>query len=300
MNILLLGAEGQLGRALIPSLSNIGEVSTPARSVLDICDSRALQHAVADIAPDLIINAAAFTDVDRAEEEEEEAFRVNAKALEPLVIAAQAVGAGILHYSTDYVFQGDALQPYCEDDPPMPLNTYGRSKLAGEELLLTSDVSVVVARLCWIYAADGMESFLHTMLRLFVKRDTVSVVDDQIGTPNSAEAIAAMTAAIIARACNDTNGPGFWGERAGLLHMSCAGQTSWYRFALAILRGAQARGLIAKDVSLLPCSSDAYPRPAQRPNWSVLSTQRLNKVFEVGSPNWHDALADVLDTLAAQ
>src|SRR5690606_32744438 len=225
---------------------------------------------------------------DLAESEPDAAFRANAQAPGRLAAACADRDALLVHYSTDYVFDGRATHAYREDDPTAPLGIYGTSKLAGEEAIRESGARHMIFRTAWVYAAHG-RNFLLTMLRLGGEREELRVVADQYGSPTSAAHIADTTAAILAQ------GTG----RSGLWHLTCAGQTSWHGFAEAIMAGAVERGLLARAPQVLPIPTSGYPTPAARPAFSVLDNARLQRDFELPGVDWRDSLGQVLDTLAA-
>ncbi|MFZ5636777.1 MAG: dTDP-4-dehydrorhamnose reductase [Pseudomonadota bacterium] len=296
MTILLLGANGQVGRELRRSLAALGEVVPATRSGA-LEDGRPCERADFDapeslpalierVAPGIVVNAAAFTAVDRAEAEREAAFRANAEAPSRIAAACAAREALLVHYSTDYVFDGRGDRPYRESDATAPLGVYGASKLAGEEAIRGSEARHLMFRTAWVYAAHG-HNFMRTMLRLAAERDELRVVADQIGTPTPAALIADVTAAALAHA------PAV----SGLWHLTAAGRTSWHGFAEAIVAGAHARGLLARSPRVTPIATADYPTPAKRPAWSVLDTARLRADFGVDLPLWSDALSAVLDTL---
>lgn len=297
MKILLLGANGQVGTELQRSLLALGQVVAATRdgrlaegSACEIADfdhPGDLPALVDRIAPDVVVNAAAYTAVDRAETEPEAALRANAGAPAAIAGACAARDALLVHYSTDYVFDGTATRPYGEDDPTAPLGVYGMGKLAGEIAIRDSGARHMIFRTAWVYAAHG-RNFLLTMLRLAAGRDELRVVADQVGSPTSAAHIADTTAAILAQGT----------ARSGLWHLTCAGQTSWHGFAEAIMAGAVERGLLDKAPRVLPIPTSDYPTPAARPAFSVLDNSRLQHDFGHGPVDWRDALGQVLDTLA--
>ena len=298
MRILLLGANGQVGTELQRSLAPLGELVAGTRDgrlkdgtaceVADFDAPARLERLVAKVAPHAVVNAAAYTAVDRAESEPEAAFRANAQAPEAIARACAARDALLIHYSTDYVFDGSASQPYREDHPTSPLGVYGASKLAGETAIVQSGARHMIFRTSWVYAAHG-HNFLLTMLRLAAERDELRVVADQVGSPTSAAHIADTTAAILAQ------GQG----RTGLWHLTCSGRTSWHGFAEAIMAGAVERGLLRRAPDVVPIRTADYPTPAARPAFSVLDSGRLHDDFGVPALAWQDALAGVLDALAA-
>jgi dTDP-4-dehydrorhamnose reductase len=291
MKILLIGRDGQVAWELRRSLACLGEVmaldrrSTP---VLDLADSDSIRTSIRQFRPSLIVNAAAYTAVDKAEQESDLAFRINAVAPGILAEEAQAVGAGLIHYSTDYVFPGDGKASYCEDDPIGPKNAYGRSKLAGEEAIRQVGAHHFILRTAWVYGRRG-QNFLLTMLRLMRERECVRVVDDQYGAPTWSRLIAEATALMIAKSTAD--GRFEPGDRQGVYHLSCGGQTSWYGFACRIRDYSREKGLLPESAARLePIPSSDYPTPARRPAFSVLSNEKLLQQFGLKLPNWDQAL----------
>jgi len=256
-NILITGADGQLGRALQECAPENVHLYPANRKKLDITDQKGVSEAVEAIQPTWIINAAAYTDVDQAEEEHELALRVNADGPEYLAQAADAVDARMVHLSTDFVFDGRKASPYRPDDEPNPVNVYGESKLAGERRVqnVLGDRSLIL-RTAWLYAGHGA-NFVHTMLRLMRDRDAIQVVDDQIGTPTEAGGLARAVWSAIKRELSDTH------------HWTHSGTASWYDFAVAIQEEARSCGLLTRSMDIEPVPTRAYPTPAKRPACSV-------------------------------
>lgn len=290
--VLLLGGSGQVGSALRRSMAPGFEVHAPTSAQLSLEDGAALADEIQRLRPQLVINAAAYTAVDRAEQEPDRAMAINARAPEILARETAALDAALVHYSTDYVFDGSKDTPYREDDPPAPLNVYGRSKLAGDEAVRAHAGAYLIFRTSWVYAGAG-RNFLLTMRRLLRERDELNVVDDQIGAPTSAEAIAAATVAVVRQGGDEP--AGFLSRHAGLFNLSCVGQTSWYGFACAI-RNHMARSE-PKLAKLRPIPTTEYPTPARRPAYSVLDNSRLRNEFGIELPDWRDGLAQVLRAL---
>ncbi|HEY5972583.1 MAG TPA: dTDP-4-dehydrorhamnose reductase [Pseudoxanthomonas sp.] len=299
MKILLLGANGQVGHELRRSLAPFGEIIATTRSgvleggvaceVADFDQPDSLSALVDRISPDVVVNAAAYTAVDRAETEVEAAFRANAESPGVLATACARRGARLVHYSTDYVFPGDGSWPYREDDATSPLGVYGASKLAGEEAIRAAGGSHLIFRTAWVYASHG-HNFLRTMLRLGADRDELRVVADQIGTPTPAALIADVTAQVIA------SSP----QASGVFHLTAEGQTSWQGFASAIFAGAHRRGMLAREPRVLPIATADYPTPAKRPAYSRLDTSRLRNDLAITLPTWEQGLDSVLDELAGK
>ena len=294
--ILLLGAGGQLGTELRRSLAALGEVVAATRpgavggspcEVADMSAPDTLLPLLARVAPDVVVNAAAYTAVDRAEQEVELAFRVNAEAPDVLAAACADSGATLVHYSTDYVFDGQGTRPYLEGDDTAPLGVYGASKLAGEVAVLSSGARHMVFRTAWVYAAHS-RNFMRTMLRVGAERDVLRVVADQVGTPTPA----ALLADVTARALRADAVP------SGLWHLTPTGETSWHGFAEAIFEGAVARGLLSRAPEVEAIATADYPTPAARPAYSVLDCSALQRDFGVALPDWRAGLAATLDELA--
>jgi dTDP-4-dehydrorhamnose reductase len=295
--VLLIGADGQLGtelrkalaaRGIAPVMSSL-HGTLPDGGTARACDLSApgaLTALVRDVAPAVVLNAAAYTAVDRAESDAELARRINAEAVGELGEAAKALGATVVHYSTDYVFAGDGTRPYREEDAPGPMSVYGRTKLEGEQALIASGADAVTFRLAWVYAAHSA-NFLRTMLRVGAERDLLRVVADQVGAPTPAHWIAESSL----RALDA-------GAR-GLYHLAPQGQTSWHAYAEAIFAGAVARGLLAKAPAVEAIASTEYPTPAARPAWSVLDSGKLQRDAGVQLPDWRQGLDEVLDQLVA-
>ena len=292
MRILLLGANGQVGHELRRSLRPLGEVIATTRDGMlegvageraDFDQPASLPALIERIAPDVVVNAAAYTAVDRAETEPEAAFRANAEAPQQLAQACVARDAMLVHYSTDYVFDGQGTRPYREDDPTAPLGVYGASKLAGERAIQDSGCKHLIFRTAWVYGNHGA-NFMRTMLRVGAERDELRVVADQIGTPTPAALIADVTAR--AMVVPDA--------ASGLFHLTAGGQTSWHGFATAILENAHRKGLLVRMPQVLPITTAEYPTPARRPGYSRLDTASLQRTFNIVLPEWELGLERVL------
>jgi dTDP-4-dehydrorhamnose reductase len=296
MRVLLLGGNGQVGTECRRSLAPLGELVIATRNgqlqdgtaceMADFDRPATLAGLIARVAPDVVVNAVAYTAVDRAESEPDAAFRANAEAPRRIADACAQRDALLLHYSTDYVFDGRGTLPYREGDPTAPLGIYGASKLAGEQAVRDSGARHLIFRTAWVYAAHG-KNFLRTMLRLAAERDELRVVADQIGAPTSA----ALIADISAQALGQSFG------QSGTWHLTATGATSWYGFAVAIIDGAQARGLLTRRPRILPITTADYPTPAARPAYSVLDTTALQHDFDLRLPPWQDGLGQVLDSI---
>jgi dTDP-4-dehydrorhamnose reductase len=283
MKILLTGCAGQLGRELKRSLASLGELVACDRRQLDLADPDALRAAVRSIAPSVIINAAAYTAVDKAEAETELADAINATAPGLLAEEAKRLGSLLIHYSTDYVFDGTKATPYQEDDATTPLSAYGRSKRQGELAIAAAGARHLILRTSWVYGLHGT-NFMKTMLRLARERDELRVVGDQIGAPTWSRHLADVTALILASRST----------AEGLYHLAAAGETSWHGYAAAIFAEARAAGLLEKSPTVQRITSAEYPLPAPRPANSRLDCTRFTSDFGMTLPDWRTGLADCL------
>jgi dTDP-4-dehydrorhamnose reductase len=296
MKLMVTGANGQVGSELRRSLAALGNVVALDRSQCDLSHPERLPDIVRSLRPDIIVNAAAYTAVDDAEREEALATTVNGMAAGVLAQEATRVGALLVHYSTDYVFDGRKDGPYAEDDPPCPINAYGRSKLAGEAAIRQAGGAWLVLRTSWVYGVRG-RNFLRTMLALMRDRDELRIVSDQIGAPTWATEIAQATAAIIESAAHERTEGRF---SSGLFHLTASGATSWHGFAAAILNGATRHALLTRPgLRLVPIGSEDYPRPAARPKNSQLAGTRLQARFGVALPEWGEGLSLCLEEMRA-
>jgi dTDP-4-dehydrorhamnose reductase len=272
VKILLTGPTGQVGWELAPRLGALGEVVALDRPALDLADGDAIRARVRDLRPDVIVNAAAYTAVDRAESEPDRANAINATAPGVLAEEAKSLGALLVHYSTDYVFDGTKAVPYTEDDAPNPLSVYGRTKLDGERAIQASGCRHLILRTGWVYASRG-HNFLLTMLRLGAERSELRVVDDQRGAPTWARDIAEATVALLAKTPN------------GLFHLTAAGETTWHGCACEIMRLAGLTPVVHR------IRTAEYPTAARRPASSVLDNARLRAVAGIVMPAWEESLA---------
>jgi len=282
--ILLTGARGQLGRELAATLPVHGDVVACDRARLDLADVDAIVRKVRDVAPTIIVNAAAYTAVDRAEQASDDAFAINARAPGVLADEARRAGALLVHYSTDYVFDGESDVPYAENAPASPINVYGASKLAGERAIAASGASALILRTSWVYARHG-QNFLTTMERLAATRHELRVVVDQTGVPNWARGLARTTATLVAGGVDRLR------ERDGLYHLSATGATTWYAFARAILCDRP-------DVAVVPITIAEYPTAARRPKHAVLDASRFARTFDFALPAWDAQLRECLNSPA--
>jgi dTDP-4-dehydrorhamnose reductase len=292
--ILILGSQGQLGRELIRGFAGLGSITALDRSSLDLAEPDQIRAAMRQYEPELILNAVAYTAVDRAESEPDRAFAINAEAPRILAEEARQLGALLVHYSTDYVFDGTKPEPWIETDPTHPLNVYGASKLAGEVAIQSEGGRYLIFRTSWVYGPHG-KNFLLTMLRLGRERDRLTIVDDQRGAPTTSMALANATWEVVAGIVDGRFGA--WQAWAGLYHMTCSGSTSWFGFAQAIFARARAK-LGLKTPQILPLTTAEYPTPAVRPSNSVLSNAKLQASFQVRLPDWKAALDEVFEALS--
>ena len=290
MKILLTGKNGQLGWELQRTLSTLGEVIALGQADLDLANPDAIRKICRDVKPHLIINPAAYTAVDKAEIEPALAAAINGIAPGIMAQEAQRLGAALIHYSTDYVFDGSKNTPYTEHDIPNPQNVYGSSKLAGERAIQAVDVPHLILRTAWVYGRRG-KNFLLTMQRMAREKPLLKVVDDQIGAPTWCRLLAEATAQIVAQAITGSGRDvaGYIRQHSGIYHMTCAGQTSWHGFANEIL-GREAN-MVAQ---IQPIPSIEYPTPAARPAYSVLDNVQLAQTFGIALPDWITALEMVL------
>ena len=274
--ILLVGSAGQLGIELARALPAHGEVVALDRAALDLADADAVIAAVRGVRPQFIVNAAAYTAVDRAESEPAQVEAINARAPGILAEEARRCAAVLIHYSTDYVFDGETSAPYDEQSAPNPINAYGRSKLAGERAVTAAGGASLVLRTSWVYGLRG-QNFLTTMLRLGGEREELRIVADQIGTPNWTRSLADATALLVGRGASEL------AERAGIYHLSGSGSTSWFDFARAIFDGAARPRVV-------PITTAEYPTAARRPRRSVLASGKFADAFGFSLPLWGEML----------
>ncbi|HWF12922.1 MAG TPA: dTDP-4-dehydrorhamnose reductase [Candidatus Acidoferrales bacterium] len=301
--ILLIGNNGQVGRELSRMLPQLGEVKSLGREQLDLSNTEEIRSALRAIRPQLIVNAAAYTAVDKAESEQDLARAVNAVAPAVMAEEAKTLGALLVHYSTDYVFDGTKTSPYAEDDPTNPKNIYGKTKLEGELAIQASGVSHLIFRTAWVYGTEG-KNFLLTILRLATQREELKIVCDQTGAPTTSAEIAIGTTKILSQMFAQADRP----SRAldgGVFHMTAGGVTTWFGFTQAILEHARKmdsreawfaaataeRPLMVRNV--VPIPAVQYPTPASRPCYSVLSNAKMDRVFSVRLPDWQTQLASI-------
>lgn len=293
MKILLLGKDGQVGWELQRSLSILGEVIALGRHSHDLCGDLtcldSLAETIQTVKPDVIVNAAAYTAVDRAETEPELADLINAKAVGVLAAEAARLKACLVHYSTDYVFDGSGNQPWCEDSAVAPLSVYGQSKLAGEQLIQQSGCKHLIFRTSWVYATRGA-NFAKTMFRLAKERRQIQVVSDQKGVPTSAELLADVTAHCIRFAQHNQ-------QVSGLYHCVPSGETSWYEYAQFVIEQARQSGVRLMVQDILPVTTVQYPTPAARPLNSRLCSAKIEAVFGLKLPSWKQGVIRMLNEI---
>lgn len=297
LKILLTGRNGQVGAELTRLLPRLGEVVALGREQLDLTKRGEIRRTILEIQPKIIVNAAAYTNVDQAEREEALALAINAEAPGWMAEEAKKIGALLVHYSTDYVFDGSKSTPYREEDPPNPINAYGRTKLAGEQAIAAAGVPHLILRTEWVYATHG-RNFLLTILRLATQREELRIVRDQIGSPTWSREIARATTEVLEQQLQQDGLESALSQHGGTYHMTAAGMTNWYEFALAVLEEAarvpagtpwfkaatSGKPLITRRV--IPVTTSEYPTPAHRPAYSVLSNSRLQEIFGIRLPDW--------------
>ncbi|MFC5520602.1 dTDP-4-dehydrorhamnose reductase [Polaromonas jejuensis] len=296
MKILLLGKKGQVGWELQRSLAPLGELIALDRHSPELCgdlaDLQGLAQTVQTVRPDVIVNAAAHTAVDKAESEPELARLINATAPGLLAQEANKLGAWLVHYSTDYVFDGSGSRPWTETDTPAPLNVYGQTKVEGEQLIAANCKNYLIFRSSWVYAARG-DNFAKTMLRLAQERERLTVIDDQWGAPTGAELIADVTAHAIRHILQRP-------QDAGLYHLAASGETTWHGYAKHLIAQAgrvqHAMKIVAREVTSVPGS--AFPTPAKRPHNSRLDTTKLQTTFGLGLPSWQQGVDRMLNEIS--
>jgi dTDP-4-dehydrorhamnose reductase len=289
--ILLTGARGQLGQELQRTLAPLGEVIGVDRKTVDLSQETSIRQRLVEVKPDLIVNAAAYTAVDKAETETELAQAVNAIAPTVMAQEAQRLGATLIHVSTDYVFDGRKNTPYTEDDSPNPIGVYGRTKLEGEEGIRKTCTNHLILRTAWVYGTFGQVNFVKTMLRLFAEREEVRVVADQVGSPTWAADLAQAIATLLSQASQEPGQPSL---PTGTYHYTNSGVASWYDFAVAICEEAKPLGFPLKVQRIVPIATADYPTPAQRPAYSVLSGKKISVVLGSHPPHWRQALRQML------
>ncbi|MCP5463719.1 MAG: dTDP-4-dehydrorhamnose reductase [Deltaproteobacteria bacterium] len=287
--LLVLGESGQVAQALSKTLRTLGTLKTLDRSALDFSEPQNIQAVLEKHNPDMVINAVAYTAVDQAQDEPELAETINAQAVKEIASFCAKKNIFLIHYSTDYVFNGEKDSPYRETDPCQPINVYGATKLNGEKAIINSGAPHIILRTCWVYSSTG-KNFVKTMLRLGRERDELSVVDDQKGNPTSANDIALATSQIVseilANATSDSSK-----KFSGIYHLSGLGEATWFEFAKEIFR------LSGLSLKLKAVTSGEFKTKAKRPRYSVLDNQKIAEQFHVFMPHWQESLAEVIDEL---
>lgn len=292
--ILLTGIDGQLGKELQRILAPIGEVIGVGRQGMDLAQPDNIRQVIGEVKPDLIVNAAAYTAVDKAQSETELAQSINAVAPTIMATELERTGGVLIHVSTDYVFDGHKNTPYLEDDIPNPISIYGQSKLAGEEGIRQVSTSYIILRTAWVYGTYGKSNFVKTMLRLGAERDEIRVVADQVGSPTWTYDLASAISTLGEKVASD---PTQISTLAGVYHFTNSGVASWYDFAVAIFEEAQQLGYKLKVQRVVPITTSDYPTPAQRPAYSVLSTSKISAVLGNHPPHWRRGLRQMLSIL---
>ncbi|NJP10441.1 MAG: dTDP-4-dehydrorhamnose reductase [Leptolyngbyaceae cyanobacterium RU_5_1] len=286
--ILLAGANGQVGAELRQALAPLGDVVAIDRTTWDLAEPNAVRQVMNEVQPTLVVNAAAYTAVDKAESEPELATQVNGKAPGVLAEAAESMGIGLIHISTDYVFDGKNSSPYLETATTNPLGVYGETKLAGEEAVRTACQRHMIIRTAWVYGVQGKGNFVKTMLRLGAQREELRVVTDQIGSPTWTKDLADAIAQLA---------PQLTLETAGTYHYTNSGVCSWYDFAIAIFEEAKELGFPLQIQRVIPISTEEYPTPAHRPPFSVLSLRKTSALLGGSPPHWRQSLRKMLAEL---
>lgn len=295
MNILLFGKNGQVGWELQRSLAPLGKVTALATSSTDYCgdftNTAGIIATIRALRPDVIVNAAAYTAVDKAESEPEKAQLINVVTVEAIAKEAHALGAWLVHYSTDYVFPGNGEQPWSEEDATCPLNVYGASKLAGEQAIKQHCQKHLIFRTSWVYATKG-NNFARTMLRLAKERTELGIIDDQYGAPTGADLLADCTAHAISAVQRDST-------VAGLYHLVASGTTTWFEYASLVFTEARKAGVELALIKAKPLPTSSYPTPAQRPLNSRLDNRKFQHIFSLHLPEWQTGIRRMLAELAA-
>lgn len=296
MKILLTGKNGQVGWELQRTLATLGDVVAVDRQGMDLANPDSIRGVIRAVRPDLIVNAAAYTAVDKAESEPDLAMAINGIAPGIMAEEAKRLGAAMVHYSTDYVFDGAKTSPYTEEDAPNPLSVYGKTKLAGEQAIQAAGIPHLIFRTSWVYGLRG-RNFLLTILRLAKERGELKIVDDQVGAPTWSRMIAEATAQILAQSFLPlTPHPSLLTQYGGIYNLTASGRTSWHGFAKAILDSMTTQGPNPSPLTphpspnLIPIATPEYPLPAPRPLYSMLSSAKLNRTFGVALPAWDDSL----------
>jgi dTDP-4-dehydrorhamnose reductase len=298
MKILLLGKNGQVGWELQRALVSLGEVVALDRSCRadglcgDLSKLESLAHVIRTVKPDVIVNAAAYTKVDKAETDREEAMLINASAVDVIAQEAKKLDALFVHYSTDYVFDGSGESPWVETDQAAPLNYYGASKLAGEQYIASSGCKALILRTSWVYGARG-NNFASTMLRLAAEKESLQIISDQIGVPTGADLLADAVVQMIPMTITNP-------ELCGLYHLSALGETSWYEYAQFVIDNARSEGVSLRVSAIDAIKTSQYPTAATRPRNSRLNTDKISNAFGLCLPDWEDGVMRMLKKLLSQ
>lgn len=287
--LLLIGSQGQLGKELVPILDNLGELTSVSRAELDLTDFAGIKTLINEVKPQIIINAAAYTAVDKAESELNLAEAVNGIAPQIMAATAEKIGASLIHVSTDYVFDGTKNTPYTEEDLTNPIGAYGKSKLLGEQGIQQTNAHYLIVRTAWVYGTYGKQNFVKTMLRLGKEREELKIVWDQVGSPSWTKDIAEAIALLTELSLDNLQKPS-----PGVYHFTNSGVASWYDFTIAISEEAQKLGFPWKTERILPITTAEYPTPAKRPPYSVLANQKLKGILGDYPPYWRDGLRKML------
>jgi dTDP-4-dehydrorhamnose reductase len=290
--ILLIGSNGQVGSYLVQTLTPIGNIIPITRKDVDLCEPESLRKVIQECLPQIIINAAAYTAVDKAQSESKLADAINGVAPTVMAEEAEKLGAYLIHISTDYVFDGNNSRPYSETDVTNPVSAYGTSKLAGERAIQEICTRYLILRTAWVYGSLGKSNFVKTMLRLGKDKEEIRVVADQIGTPTSARNIASAIASLVPLIQSDIS------SLTGIYHYTNSGAASWYDFADAIFEEAQILGFPLQIQRLIPITTPEYPTPAIRPAYSVLACKKISTLLGTYPPHWRQSLKVILKEIA--
>ncbi len=284
MKLLLLGSNGQVGWELQRSMATLGKLKACDRNTVDFIDLEKLRKLIRDYKPDVIVNAAAYTNVDKAESDEENAFQVNSRAVDLLAQEAKVLDAWLIHYSTDYVFDGEKMSPYMEVDKTNPLSIYGKTKLQGEEAIKNSKCKYLIFRTSWLFGSHG-KNFVRSIIKLAKERNELRIVSNQIGAPTSAELVADVTSLCIDRITQNNLSSK---EISGIYNLTSTGKASWYDFAKYVITEAKKSGgvFLTKPENIIAINASEYVLPAKRPENSLLDTQKLCKTFNLQLPVW--------------
>jgi dTDP-4-dehydrorhamnose reductase len=297
--ILLTGATGQVGRELLETLKSLGDVVAPERATMDLANAASIRETIRRVRPRWIVNSGAYTAVDRAESEPDLAYAINAEAVKIIGEEASSLGAGVIHFSTDYVFDGLANEPYVETDAVGPVSVYGASKLAGEKALAESAAGHMIFRTSWVYGAKG-KNFLLTILKVARERETLKIVADQHGAPTWSRDLARMTAQVIEQceaAAQSKGMKGVLSDASGIYHAAGSGETTWFGFAAEAVQLQQARAPGVRLAAVEAVQTAQYPTPAKRPSNSRLNCSKLTEQFGWTMMDWRDSLCEVLSEL---